>query len=69
MKRITVGTTIPSIGVDKLKNLIVPLPALEEQNQIATKYLAVLDEISVLKMKLENALSRLNHVFDEEVEG
>lgn len=69
LKRITVGTTIPSIGVDKLKNLIVPLPALEEQNQIATKYLAVLDEISVLKMKLENALSRLNHVFDEEVEG
>ena len=69
LKRITVGTTIPSIGVDKLKNLIVPLPALEEQNQIATKYLAVLDEISVLKTKLENALSRLNHVFDEEVEG
>lgn len=69
LKRITVGTTIPSIGVDKLKNLIVPLPPLEEQNRIAAKYLAVLDEISVLKIKLEKALSRLNHVFDEEVEG
>ena len=69
LKRITVGTTIPSIGVDKLKNLIVPLPPLEEQNRIAAKYLAVLDEISVLKIKLEKALSRLNHVFDEEVGG
>lgn len=69
LKRITVGTTIPSIGVDKLKNLIVPLPPLEEQNRIAAKYLAVLDEISVLKIKLEKALSRLNHVFDEGVEG
>lgn len=69
LKRITVGTTIPSIGVDKLKNLIVPLPPLEEQNRIVAKYLAVLDEISVLKIKLEKALSRLNHVFNEEVEG
>ena len=67
LKRITVGTTIPSIGVDKLKNLVIPLPPLEEQNQMATKYLAVLDEISLLKLKLENALSRLNHVFDEEM--
>lgn len=69
LKRITVGTTIPSIGVDKLKNLVIPLPPLEEQNQIATKYLAVLDEISVLKLKLEKALSRLNHVFDEVMGG
>lgn len=69
LKRITVGTTIPSIGVDKLKNLIVPLPPLEEQNRVAAKYLAVLDEISVLKIKLEKALSRLNHVFDEGVKG
>ena len=67
LKRITVGTTIPSIGVDKLKNLIIPLPPLEEQNRIAAKYLAVLDEISVLKIKLEKAFDRLNHVFDEGV--
>lgn len=69
LKRITVGTTIPSVGVDKLKNLIIPLPPLEEQNRIAAKYLAVLDEISVLKIKLEKALNRLNQVFDEGVEG
>lgn len=68
LKRITVGTTIPSIGVDKLKNLIVPIPTLEEQNRIATRYLAVLNEISVLKLKLEKAFNRLNHVFDEEME-
>lgn len=69
LKRITVGTTIPSIGVDKLKNLMIPLPSLEEQNRIAARYLAVLDEISVLKLKLEKAFNRLNQVFDEGVEG
>lgn len=68
LKRITVGTIISSIGVDKLINLLIPLPSLEEQNKIAAKYLAVLDEISVLKLRLEKAFSRLNQVFDEEME-
>lgn len=47
----------------------MPIPALEEQNLIAAKYIAVLDEISVLKIKLEKALNRLNHVFDEKWRG
>lgn len=63
LKRITVGTTIPSIGVDKLKNLIVPLPPLEEQSRIAAKYLAVLDEISALKQKIDKAVDKLKTVF------
>ena len=63
LKRITVGTTIPSIGVDKLKNLIVPLPPLEEQSRIAAKYLAVLDEISTLKQKIDKAVDKLKTVF------
>ena len=63
LKRITVGTTIPSIGVDKLKNLIVPLPPLEEQKRIAAKYLAILDEISALKQKIDTAVNKLKTVF------
>ena len=69
LKSITVGATLPSIGVESLKNLVIPLPPLEEQNRIAQKYRATLDEISVLKLKLENAINRLYHVFDAESEG
>ena len=68
LKSITVGATLPSIGVEMLKNLIIPLPPLEEQNRIAQKYQATLDEIAVLKLKLENAVNRLYHVFDAESE-
>ena len=69
LKSITVGATIPNIGVEMLKNLVIPLPSLEEQNRIAQKYQATLDEISVLKLRLENAVNRLYHIFDVESEG
>lgn len=69
LKSITVGATIPNIGVEMLKNLVIPLPSLEEQNRIAQKYQATLDEIAVLKLRLENAVSRLYHIFDVESEG
>lgn len=69
LKSITTGETIPIISVDRLKNLQVPVPDMAEQNKIANKYLAVLDEIQVLKLKLQKATDRLNNVFDEMKEG
>lgn len=69
LKSITVGATIPNIGVEMLKGLVIPLPSLEEQNRIAQKYQATLDEIAVLKLRLENAVNRLYHIFDVESEG
>jgi type I restriction enzyme M protein len=66
LKSITVGATIPNIGVDKLRKVKIPLPPMEEQNRISQKYQAVLDEISVIKLRLEKAINRLYHIFDEE---
>lgn len=68
LKSITVGATIPNIGVDKLKRVDIPLPPMEEQERIAQKYQATLDEIAILKLRLEKAMSRLYHIFDEESE-
>lgn len=65
LKRIAVGTTITSIGVDKLKKLIIPLPSIEEQNRIAARYLAILDEISTLKLRIESAFIQLKHILDD----
>lgn len=66
LKSITVGATIPNIGVDNLKKVRIPLPSMEEQQRIAQKYQSALEEIVKIKMQLDNAVSKLQHLFDEE---
>ena len=66
LKSITVGATIPNIGVDSLKKIIIPVPSLEEQKRIAEKYQIAFDEVSLLKVKLNKALDKLHHVFDND---
>ena len=66
LKNISVGTTIPNIGVDKLKSIAIPLPPMEEQNRIAEKYQATLNEIVRLKNELTSAVDKLHTIFDEE---
>lgn len=65
LKSITVGATLPNIGKEKLEGIDIPLPPIEEQNRIAEKYQIISDEISMLKLRLEKATSKLQHVFDE----
>ena len=65
LKSIVVGATIPNIGVESLKSLLIPIPSLEEQYRIAEKYQATQDEIKVLKLRLAKAVDRLYHIFDE----
>lgn len=67
LKSITVGTAMPNIGIEPLKNLEIPIPSLEEQNNIALKYLSKLDEIKMLQMSLEKAEEELSNIFNEEV--
>lgn len=64
LKSITVGATIPNIGVDKLKKIIIPLPSIDEQNRIAQKYQDVLSEITAIKKQLEETTNKLQHIFD-----
>lgn len=66
LKSITVGATIPNIGVDKLKKLNIPVPPLTDQKKVVDKYRGTMDEIAVLKLKLQRATNRLHHIFDEE---
>ena len=69
LKSITVGATIPNIGVDKLRKVELPIPPLDVQKRIAEQYQAILDEIAIYKIKMEKAMNRLKHVFDEESEA
>ncbi len=65
LKRISVGSVMPNIGVEQLKKMIIPVPSLEEQRRIAQKYQALKDEVTLLQLKLERTRSKMAHVFEE----
>lgn len=67
MKSISSGSTITTISLDKLKKMIVPLPTLDEQTKLANRYAASMDELILLKKKIEKITSKMTHIFDEEV--
>lgn len=64
LKRITVGATIPNIGVEQLKALVIPIPSLDKQRKIAENYKIAKDEIEMLQLKLEKAKDKMSHAFD-----
>jgi type I restriction enzyme M protein len=64
LKSITVGAAIPNIGVEALKKLPIPNVPLEEQHELATKYLAKVDEITLYQRKLKKAYEELAHIYD-----
>lgn len=66
LRTIIQGSAIANLSIDRLKKLQIPLPSLDTQNRIASKYQATVDEIAVLKLKLQKATDRLHHIFDEE---
>ena len=62
LKSITVGATIPNLGVEKLKKIQILLRCMNK-NKVAVRYLAQLEEIRVLRIKLDKAIKRLGEVF------
>lgn len=64
LKSITVGATIPNIGVEALKKILIPQIPLVEQHEIASRYLAKLDEIALFQRKLQKAYEELSHIYD-----
>ena len=66
LKSITVGATIPSIGVEALKKISIPLIPIEEQHNFAALYLAKIDEISIYTRKLQKAYEELRHLYDNQ---
>lgn len=58
------GITIQIISLESLKKIRIPLPPIDEQNKIAERYEAILEELELLRMKTENAKDRLKHILD-----
>ena len=58
------GTTIKFISIDDLKNMIISLPSIDEQNRIAETYYAALDDIKIAKIRLTRALDKIANIVD-----
>ncbi len=67
MNREVVGTAIPNLPVSNLKRLKIALPPLSEQKRIGALYHARLDNIEVLRIKLEKARIALGETYRESV--
>lgn len=65
LSRVTVGAVMPNIPVEGLKKVMIPCPELAEQNKVAEKYLAKMDEVRVLKYKLAKATAELKSIYEE----
>lgn len=63
-KSIYVGSAIPTIPLEKLRKLEIPLPSLEEQNIIGEKYKEELGRIADLKEKLETSREKLKRIYN-----
>ena len=66
-RNIAAGTVVLSIGIKDLKNMIIPLPPLEEQQRIAARYMDAMNEVLQLKIQLQEATERMNRVFEESI--
>jgi len=64
LKSVAVGSTISCISAEALKNMPISLPPMERQQEIANRYLAKLDEIEVLKRKLDKAVGSLSSLLN-----
>ncbi len=61
------GGVLPSINISLFKEINVPVPSMNEQNEIVNRYLAKNDEIKIMKNKLlsleQNLLDMTNEEF------
>ena len=58
---------MPTISLEALKNISVPCPNLDKQNEIAIKYLAAKDELSLAKASVKKIENKISNLYEESV--
>ena len=62
-------STIPIINMSDLKEIVIPLPPMERQNEIAEHFQIITDKIKIYRMHLQKENEHLSHLIDEESDG
>ena len=63
LKSITVGSTIPTIGISQLNTIRIPMISLEKQEELAKKYIDLLHEIDLLQKAVADKTASLRAIF------
>lgn len=63
------GSAVKTISAEAIKSILIPLPPLEEQNAIAVKYQAALDEYEILQRKMQRLLERKRTLLNNKEES
>ncbi len=63
------GSVFISIGKKMLEEMEIPFVDLDKQNEVATKFLAYLDELKYYQRKLDNVDNKIANLFEDEMGG
>lgn len=63
LKSICVGTVIPNIPIESLKKMVIPVPSMDIQNDIADKYLSAQNELNELRSKIKQTEFKLTTIY------
>lgn len=67
LRSICAGSSLLTISLGALKELTIPVPSMEEQKTIANKYAAAMDDVILLRRRIERSIEKMNSLYDEEV--
>ncbi len=65
LQSIAVGTAMPNLSVEAIRNMKISLPSLEQQRKIAATYKAQMTEVISLQKKLSMAMEKWVHLLDD----
>ncbi len=69
LESVQTGSVVISIGKKMLEDMQIPFVDLEKQNEIASKYLAYIDEIKYFNKKLNKLQEQIENLFEDELGG
>lgn len=67
LKSICAGTAIPTIPIEALKKMTIPVPPMDVQNTVAEKYMAVQNEFTELQRQLKQAELKMKNIYEENI--
>lgn len=60
------GVSVPMISIEELKNMIIPLPSLSEQQKMAETYRSAVAKVEKLRKEYEEAYAALKNIINNE---
>lgn len=69
LARIETGSVIRTVAINRLLDLVIPVPSMEKQNKIVEEYIGYEEEIRMYQKRIERATAKKAHIFEEYEEG